>query len=48
VAPGRATPSRRAGPRQSCRRITYPMLKPIFLILVLLSVVWDFNVFTQT
>jgi ABC-type sugar transport system permease subunit len=24
------------------------MLKPIFLILVLLSVIWDFNVFTQT
>lgn len=37
-----------AGPWQSFRRITYPMLKPIFLILVLLSVIWDFNVFTQT
>jgi N,N'-diacetylchitobiose transport system permease protein len=37
-----------AGARQSFRKITYPMLKPIFLILALLSVIWDFNVFTQT
>jgi ABC-type sugar transport system permease subunit len=37
-----------AGPWQGFRKITYPMLKPIFLILVLLSVIWDFNVFTQT
>ena len=29
-------------------RITYPLLKPIFLVLLLLSVIWDFNVFTQT
>ena len=29
-------------------QITYPLLKPIFLVLLLLSVIWDFNVFTQT
>jgi N,N'-diacetylchitobiose transport system permease protein len=29
-------------------RITYPLLKPIFLVLLLLSVIWDFNIFTQT
>jgi N,N'-diacetylchitobiose transport system permease protein len=28
-------------------RITYPMLKPIFLVLLLLSVIWDFNIFNQ-
>jgi ABC-type sugar transport system permease subunit len=37
-----------AGAWQGFRKITYPMLKPIFLILVLLSIIWDFNVFTQT
>jgi ABC-type sugar transport system permease subunit len=29
-------------------KITYPLLKPIFLVLLLLSVIWDFNVFAQT
>jgi N,N'-diacetylchitobiose transport system permease protein len=29
-------------------RITYPLMKPIFLVLLLLSVIWDFNIFTQT
>ncbi|HEU5417655.1 MAG TPA: sugar ABC transporter permease [Streptosporangiaceae bacterium] len=29
-------------------RVTYPLLKPIFLVLLLLSVIWDFNIFTQT
>ncbi len=29
-------------------KITYPLLKPIFLVLLLLSVIWDFNVFTQS
>ena len=29
-------------------RITYPLLKPIFLVLLLLSVIWDFNVFAQS
>jgi N,N'-diacetylchitobiose transport system permease protein len=37
-----------AGPWRVFSRITYPMLKPIFLVLLLLSVIWDFNVFTQT
>jgi len=30
-----------AGAWQGFRKITYPMLKPIFLVLVLLSVIWD-------
>jgi N,N'-diacetylchitobiose transport system permease protein len=29
-------------------RVTYPLMKPIFLVLLLLSVIWDFNVFNQT
>jgi len=37
-----------AGPWRVFRKITYPLLKPIFLVLLLLSVIWDFNVFTQT
>jgi N,N'-diacetylchitobiose transport system permease protein len=28
-------------------RVTYPLLKPIFLVLLLLSIIWDFGVFTQ-
>ena len=28
-------------------RVTYPLLKPIFLVLLLLSVIWDFGVFPQ-
>ncbi len=36
-----------AGPWQGFWKITYPLLKPIFLLL-LFSVIWDFNVFTQT
>jgi ABC-type sugar transport system permease subunit len=28
-------------------RVTYPLLKPIFLVLLLLSVIWDFGIFTQ-
>jgi ABC-type sugar transport system permease subunit len=35
------------GPWRIFWRITYPLLKPIFLLLVLLSVIWDFGVFTQ-
>jgi ABC-type sugar transport system permease subunit len=37
-----------AGPVAVFRRITYPLLKPIFLVLLLFSVIWDFNIFTQT
>jgi N,N'-diacetylchitobiose transport system permease protein len=35
-----------AGPWRIFWRVTYPLLKPIFLVL-LLSVIWDFGVFTQ-
>jgi N,N'-diacetylchitobiose transport system permease protein len=37
-----------AGPVRVFRQITYPLLKPIFLVLLLFSVIWDFNIFTQT
>jgi len=37
-----------ATPSRVFWKITYPLLKPIFLVLLLLSVIWDFNVFTQT
>jgi N,N'-diacetylchitobiose transport system permease protein len=36
-----------AGPWRMFWKITYPLLKPIFLVLLLLSVIWDFGVFTQ-
>jgi len=36
-----------AGPWQIFRQITYPMLRPLFQVLFLLSVIWDFGVFTQ-
>lgn len=32
---------------QLFRNVTFPMLKPLFLILTSLSVIWDFRVFTQ-
>ena len=35
------------GPWRIFWRVTYPLLKPIFLLLFLLSVIWDFGVFTQ-
>jgi N,N'-diacetylchitobiose transport system permease protein len=28
-------------------RVSYPLLKPVFLVLLLLSIIWDFGVFTQ-
>jgi ABC-type sugar transport system permease subunit len=37
-----------AAPVAVFRQITYPLLKPIFLVLLLFSVIWDFNIFTQT
>ncbi len=37
-----------ASPWRAFWRITYPLMKPIFLVLLLLSVIWDFNIFTQT
>jgi len=36
-----------AGPLRTFRDITYPVLKPVLLILVSLSIIWDFGVFTQ-
>jgi N,N'-diacetylchitobiose transport system permease protein len=36
-----------AGPVRRFRDITFPVLKPIFLILTSLSIIWDFGVFTQ-
>src|SRR6059058_3845315 len=36
-----------AGPWQSFRYVTAPMLKPIFLIVICLSTIWDFGVFNQ-
>lgn len=36
-----------AGPWRSFRDVTFPLLKPIFVILASLSVIWDFTVFTQ-
>jgi ABC-type sugar transport system permease subunit len=28
-------------------RITFPLLRPIFMVLIVLSIIWDFKVFTQ-
>jgi len=28
-------------------KVTFPLLKPIFLVLLLVSVIWDFGIFTQ-
>lgn len=36
-----------AGPWRSFWSITFPTLRPIFSILAVLSVIWDFKVFTQ-
>jgi N,N'-diacetylchitobiose transport system permease protein len=36
-----------AGPVRVFRDITFPILKPIFVILASLSVIWDFQVFNQ-
>jgi ABC-type sugar transport system permease subunit len=36
-----------AGSWRTFWSVTYPLLKPIFLILLLLSVIWDFGIFTQ-
>jgi ABC-type sugar transport system permease subunit len=37
-----------ASPWRVYWRITFPLLKPLYLVLVLLSVIWDFNIFTQS
>jgi N,N'-diacetylchitobiose transport system permease protein len=36
-----------AGPMRVFRDVTFPVLKPILLILTSLSIIWDFGVFTQ-
>ena len=36
-----------ASPIRVFRDVTFPILKPIFLILTSLSIIWDFGVFTQ-
>jgi N,N'-diacetylchitobiose transport system permease protein len=36
-----------ASPIQTFRRVTVPLLRPILLMLTTLSVIWDFQVFTQ-
>ena len=36
-----------AGPLRIFRDVTFPILKPILLILTSLSIIWDFGVFTQ-
>ena len=36
-----------AGPFRVFRDVTFPILRPIFLILTSLSIIWDFGVFTQ-
>jgi N,N'-diacetylchitobiose transport system permease protein len=35
------------GPWRIFWRVTFPLLKPIFQVLFLLSIIWDFGVFTQ-
>ena len=37
-----------ASPWRIFWRVTFPLLKPIYLVLLLLSVIWDFNIFTQS
>ncbi|WP_433326334.1 carbohydrate ABC transporter permease [Spirillospora sp. CA-294931] len=36
-----------SGPWRSFWAITFPILKPIFLVLLVMSIIWDFKVFTQ-
>jgi N,N'-diacetylchitobiose transport system permease protein len=36
-----------AGPVRVWRDVTFPVLKPILLVLTSLSIIWDFAVFTQ-
>ena len=36
-----------AGAWQTFRRVTFPLLRPIFGVLTVLSIIWDFKVFTQ-
>ncbi|WP_219632988.1 carbohydrate ABC transporter permease [Haloechinothrix aidingensis] len=36
-----------AGPWRSFWQVTFPLLKPVFAVLLVLSIIWDFKVFTQ-
>jgi N,N'-diacetylchitobiose transport system permease protein len=36
-----------AGPWRRFWHVTYPLMKPIFAVVVVLSTIWDFKVFTQ-
>jgi ABC-type sugar transport system permease subunit len=36
-----------ASPWRSFWSVTFPILKPIFMVLLMLSVIWDFGIFTQ-
>ncbi|MBW8483603.1 carbohydrate ABC transporter permease [Actinomadura parmotrematis] len=36
-----------SGPWRSFWSITFPLLKPIFMVLLVMSIIWDFKVFTQ-
>jgi ABC-type sugar transport system permease subunit len=36
-----------AGPWRIYWRVTFPLLKPVYLVLLLLSIIWDFGIFTQ-
>ncbi|HEY7489201.1 MAG TPA: sugar ABC transporter permease [Streptosporangiaceae bacterium] len=36
-----------SGPWRTFWRITFPLLRPIFMVLLVLSIIWDFKVFTQ-
>ncbi|MFC7588722.1 carbohydrate ABC transporter permease [Nonomuraea antimicrobica] len=36
-----------SGPWHTFRRITLPLLKPVFAVLTILSIIWDFKVFSQ-
>ena len=36
-----------AGPWRDFWKVTFPLLQPVFLVLALLSTIWDFGMFTQ-
>ncbi|GAB2912789.1 carbohydrate ABC transporter permease [Nonomuraea fastidiosa] len=36
-----------SGPWHTFRKITLPMLRPVFAVLTVLSIIWDFKVFSQ-
>ncbi|WP_248960319.1 carbohydrate ABC transporter permease [Sphaerisporangium perillae] len=36
-----------SAPLTTFRKITFPLLRPVFSVLLVLSVIWDFKVFTQ-